>query len=294
MFRHILVGVDEHQGGRDAIVLAQWLRHPQGELTVAHICDREAYGHRRMTGAHHVAEAERAEGILQRALGDTGVRAQMRWRAAPSVGRGLHELCELIDADLLVVGSSRRSPLGRVMLGDATRGALNGAPSALAVAPFGYAKQTVVMRQVGVAYNGSAESEHAIAVARRIASEHEASLSAFEAVPPPAFTYVPDPQEYETALEDLVEQARARIAGLGGVEPHAAFGLPAEELALYSASLDVLVVGSRDYGPFGRLLHGSVSRQLLRHTRCPLLILTRAAREGEPEEPEPADAALAS
>lgn len=294
MFRQIVVGVDGEQGGRDAIALAQWLRHQEGALTVAHVRARDPYAHRRMIESDHAAEANRAEEILERVLSETGVRANVRWRSAPSIGQGLHELCELIDADLLVVGSSRRGPLGRVMLGDDTRGSLNGAPCALAVAPLGYARQTVAMREVGVAYNGSPESEHGIAVARRIASEHRARLSAFEAVPPPAFTYVPDPKEYERALEDLVEQARAQIAGLGGIEPHAAFGLPAEELALYSASLDLLIVGSRDYGPVGRLLHGSVSRQLLSHTRCPLLILTRAARERKPAERRPAEAVLAS
>ena len=43
----------------------------------------------------------------------------------------------------------------------------------------------------------------------------------------------------------LVAGARDRIAAFGDVEPHAAYGHPAEELAVYSASLDLLVVGSR-------------------------------------------------
>ena len=48
---------------------------------------------------------------------------------------------------------------------------------------------------------------------------------------------------------------------------------------MYSASLDLLIVGSRDYGPIGRLVHGSTSQQLARMARCPLLVLTRSARE---------------
>jgi hypothetical protein len=43
----------------------------------------------------------------------------------------------------------------------------------------------------------------------------------------------------------------------------------------------LLVVGSRSYGPIGRLVHGSVSQQLARTARCPLLVLTRAARAGQ-------------
>jgi hypothetical protein len=82
-------------------------------------------------------------------------------------------------------------------------------------------------------------------------------------------------------MDSCVAEARTRIAGLGGVAPHAAFGQTAEELALYSASLDLLVVGSRGYGPLGRLVHGSTTQQLARMVRCPLLVLTRAARDAE-------------
>jgi nucleotide-binding universal stress UspA family protein len=81
-----------------------------------------------------------------------------------------------------------------------------------------------------------------------------------------------------TPVKQLVDDARARIAGHEGVEPHAAYGDPVEELTLYSASLDLLVVGSRSYGPIGRLVHGSTAQHLARTARSPLLVLTRSAR----------------
>ena len=52
-----------------------------------------------------------------------------------------------------------------------------------------------------------------------------------------------------------------------------------------SGSLDLLVVGSRGYGPIGRLVHGSTSRELTLRAQCPLLVLTRT-RRGEAEPPE--------
>jgi nucleotide-binding universal stress UspA family protein len=67
-----------------------------------------------------------------------------------------------------------------------------------------------------------------------------------------------------------------------------AYGDAAEELALYSASLDLLVVGSRGFGPIGRLIHGSTSTKLTHMARCPLLVLPRSARviaACEAEEP---------
>src|ERR1019366_8905934 len=133
----------------------------------------------------------------------------------------LHELCEVIGADLLVVGSSRRGLMGRVLMGDDARAALNGAPCAIAIAPTGYSGQPVAMREIGVGYDGSPESEHAVAIARRIAAECGAKLSAFEAVSFPTYTFVGGPARIGDTLEQLVDDARARIAALGGVEPHA-------------------------------------------------------------------------
>ena len=70
---------------------------------------------------------------------------------------------------------------------------------------------------------------------------------------------------------------RGSESPLGGVEPHAGHGEPAEELALYSRSVDLLVIGSRGYGPIGRVVHGSTAEKLARTARCPLLVLTRGA-----------------
>ncbi|HUA71417.1 MAG TPA: universal stress protein, partial [Solirubrobacteraceae bacterium] len=63
------------------------------------------------------------------------------------------------------------------------------------------------------------------------------------------------------------------------------------ELTLYSASLDLLVIGSRGYGPLGRLVYGGVAQRLARTARCPLLVLTRPANRvasGEDKLGEPA------
>ena len=284
MFKQIVVGVDETDGGRDAIALAKRLLARDGVLTLAYIFAGDPRVYRGASAAYEASSRERALELLEAAREESGVQANLRWRGSPSVGRGLHELCEVIGADLLVVGSSRRGLLGRVLIGDDTRAALNGAPCAMAIAPANYSRQPVAMREIGVAYNGSPESEHAIAVARELAAECGAKLSAFEAVSLPSYAFLGGPMPVDGAPESLVDDARERIAALGGVEPHAAYGLPVEELALYGASLDLLVVASRGYGPIGRLIHGSTSQELARSARCPLLVLTRAVRAVESSE----------
>ena len=169
-----------------------------------------------------------------------------------------------------------------MLLGDDTRDALNGAPCAVAVAPSGSAETPGVMRDIGVGYDGSCQSMYALEVGRALAAEHGAKLSAFTAVSVPTAAFGPGVLPLRDAIAALVSRARERIAALGGVEPHAAYGAADEELAAFSASLDLLVVGSRDCGPIGRLFHGSTSQQLARTARCPLLVLPRRAGAAEP------------
>ena len=283
MFKQIVVGVDGRAGGRDAIALARLLVAAGGELTLAHVVPADARASRGASAAYEAPEAERAQALLETVREETGVEAHLRRRGSSSVGRGLHELCELIGADLVVVGSSRRGLLGRVLIGDDTSAALNGAPCSIAIAPTNYSQQPGAMREIGVGYDGSPESEHALSVARMLADASGAKLSALEAVSLPSDAFL-GPGAVDNTPQRLLEDARGRIAAFGDVEPHAAYGQPSEELALYSASLDLLIVGSRGYGPIGRLIHGSTSQQLAHTARCPLLVLTRAAHAIEIDE----------
>ena len=282
MFKRIVVGVDGRAGGRDAIALARLLVAAGGELTLAHVVPGDAHASRGAGAAYEAPEAERAEVLLERVREETGVEAHLRWRASSSVGRGLHELCELIGADLVAVGSSRRGLLGRVLIGDDTSAA-NGAPCSIAIAPNNYSQQPSAIRQIGVGYDGSPESEHALSVARMLAGVSGAKLSALEAVSLPSDAFL-GPGAVDNTPQRLLEDARGRIAALGDVEPRAAYGQPAEELALYSVSLDLLIVGSRGYRPIGRLIHGSTSQQLAHSARCPLLVLTRTAGPSATDE----------
>lgn len=286
MFKNVLAGVDEGEGARDAIALAEVLLAPGGDLTLAHVLPEDPLGSRIWSDPTIGPRRDHARELLERAAAHSGVEPHIRWRGATSVGRGLHEIAELIDADLLVVGSSHRGLLGRVRLADNTHAALNGAPCAIAVAPTGYhAESLPLMREIGVGYDGSPESEQALTLARALALETEAKLSAFHAIAVPTYLLHGLTAADGTQITGLVDEAREQIAALGDVEPHAAYGDPAEELTLYSASLDLLVLGSRGYGPVGRLVHGSTAQHLARTARCPLLVLPRGldstARKGD-------------
>jgi len=114
MFRNVLVGVDEDEGGRDAIALAVRLITEGGELTVAHVFHEGGPVPRERTYSDVLDKREAARQMLERTSAEAGVTAHIRWRGAPSVGRGLHELAEIVEADLLVVGSSERPSASRL------------------------------------------------------------------------------------------------------------------------------------------------------------------------------------
>lgn len=82
--------------------------------------------------------------------------------------------------------------------------------------------------------------------------------------------------------EELLETARKDAAVDAQLRWHVAstVGRGLHELS-EQVGADLLVVGSRSYGPIGRLMHGSTAQQLARTARCPLLVLTRAAREAD-------------
>jgi nucleotide-binding universal stress UspA family protein len=288
MFRKVVVGIDEETRGRDAIALARRLAAPNAVITFAHV-------HPAMTAAAMTAAAatagrelgaqgeapEATHDLLVAAIRESGVDAWMRWIGSPSVGIGLKVIAAELDADLLVVGSTARSRLTRTILGNPTTDSVAEADCAVAVAPLDYADEPHVLRRVGVAYDESAPSEAALELARQLAEDLGAELSAFEVVPAPRGVLEPRRHQVEKAVVAL-SQARDRISEHDGVEAHVACGNPVQQLAGYSRTVDLLVAGSRGAGPVALLLHPSTTAALTDVARCPLLIVTKGAREREP------------
>jgi nucleotide-binding universal stress UspA family protein len=286
MFSKVVIGVDGREGGRDAIALAKQLG-PDADMILAH-----AYGAGLMPGRGAAmllgAEREDAERLLKHERKAAGLAADLVPIAEHAVGRALHELADTVGADLLVVGSSRRALLGRIMIGDDTRASLNGAPCAVAIAPRGYAQAAHPLLTLGVGYDGSPESVGALAVARELAARNRAKIKALWVVSLPQVEEdAPIPADWPQAIDKLVEECSQRLTDLGGVEARAIYGGPREELARFGDEVDLLIVGSRGYGPTGRLLHGTVSGYLLGHAHCPLLVLPRGARRHD--EPRPTE-----
>jgi nucleotide-binding universal stress UspA family protein len=277
MFEKVLVGVDSPVAGRDAVALANVLVGHDGAMTLMHVLLGLPVPPYSTSPELADRDRERAERMLELLRGDASVEAASEVVQGPSPGQVLHVQAEARGCDLIVVGSSHRGLLGRVMLGDDTRAALNGAPCAVAIAPAGFADRSGELATIGVAYDGSAESEAALNAAVELASARHAKVRALRIVPPPSRWYTGLVPPVLLDLDGVVERADAEMRKLEGVEGRAELGLPGEDLASFSREVGLLVAGSRAYGPLRRLVQGSTSNYLQRHARSALLVLPRGA-----------------
>ncbi|MGH2833880.1 MAG: universal stress protein [Solirubrobacteraceae bacterium] len=275
MLMNVLVGVDGRSGGHDAVALARRLVESPRQLTLVHV-------HEETTGIvvhdFDAAARDEAQWLLEGERESAGPEAKSVSIAAPSVGAGLHRVAEQNAADLLVVGTCRHGFVGRVLLGDDTRACLDGAPCPVAIAPLGYAQASVPIALIGVGYDASPESDAALALARTLAADGNAKIRALSVISALPFAYAGlAPVDLSTQIDTLMDEARTRLSELDGVEGRVAYGLPVEELATFGEEVDLLLVGSRHYGPARHLMLGSTAKHLTRTARCPLLVLPRAA-----------------
>ncbi|HEV7844822.1 MAG TPA: universal stress protein, partial [Thermoleophilaceae bacterium] len=207
-----------------------------------------------------------------------------------SAARALHELAEEEDAGLLVVGSSRKSAVGRVLAGWTGTRLLHGAPCPVAVVPIDWSGEKPPAT-IGVAYTDSPTGRDALRGGFALAHRIGALLRVVTAVPhtegmhletdPPIAPVVDRRDVVDVEGEHRLEaeaHLRAVVAELEGdvpVEAEALVGDPAKVLVDFSKGVDLLVVGSRGYGPARAVLLGSVSRRVMGEAYCPVLVLPR-------------------
>jgi nucleotide-binding universal stress UspA family protein len=287
MFRKIVVGVDAREGDQDAISLARALA-PEDAIVLAN-----AY-------PYDDVRSRFANPGYQRALRDDvldavrGVREQAGLPDAPieligdtSPERGLERLAESLGADLVVVASAHRGPVGRALLGDVSRGIMHRSPCPVAVAPRGWTRN--VIRRIGVAFDGSPESRAALGWAARLAGSLDAGLRVRHAVLGPL---VPARAAYALDLHEIQEEmlagARAEIdEALAALDPpadakgDAVIGTCHEVLEGLAEEVDVLVTGSRGWGTLRSVVLGSTSDWLIHHAACPVVVVPRGVAEPE-------------
>jgi len=232
---------------------------------------------------------ERELAVAQAKTACSGVdRVEVRTVASPSAVRALHGEAEREQAQVIVVGSTHRGTMGRVLLGTVALEVLDAAPCAVAVAPAGLGSvEPIHFSTIGVGFDDTPEAHDALNVARLLAGRAGAELRLIWAAHlaaralPRAFTSYLQPnyfQEVRAEVEDRLEQATAPIREEIRVAAKIVSGQTAKALVKQSERLDLLVLGSRGYGPIARVLLGSISRHVMSDARCPVLVVPRGKR----------------
>jgi nucleotide-binding universal stress UspA family protein len=288
MFQKTIVGVDDREGGRDALALAGRLNaFTDGELIAVRAYPHEARPSRASVGGFEEDMRNDAKEELERIVTESAVEARRMIVGDTSPARALHQLAEEEHADMIVVGSTHRGQVGRVLVGGVTAGVLHHAPCPVAVAPLGYAARAVQPSVIGVGYDASDESRQALRLAGDLAKASGAQVRILSAVATPIYAtttgaYEPDwlegARQESRAGVDEAQQVLERIgvASSGDV----VVGLAFEELSELSREVDLMVVGSRGWGPMKRLLLGSTSEKLVREAACPVIAVPRPEDEG--------------
>jgi nucleotide-binding universal stress UspA family protein len=140
-------------------------------------------------------------------------------------------------------------------------------------------ERRIPFRTIAVAYDDTPESKAALRRAEEIALASRATIVVFTVGAPPAVVAGPNgytpaiTPEAGTVVTRTVKGVDERLAATG----RALSGVPGPAIvkACEEADADLLVAGSRHYGPVRRVLLGSVSTQLAHKAPCPVLVVPR-------------------
>ncbi len=276
----VLVGIDGTASGLEAVALGSALAVLAGSPLVV----GAVYGYE--------GECWPPERSAQEWLEQAGehLGTLFPWRTAAvmstSPAHGLSLLASREHPWIVVLGSSRHGMVGRVLVGSTARRLANGAECTVAVAPHGWRLRSPdASLRFGAGVTSSPESVEALALAAHLSANAHASLRVLSAVhlPSPAHpmfaatgtSYGDWCRAQRRAAERTARDAVAAVAADVPAEIVVSDGDPVGQLTNASRHLDLLVVGSRRYGPLRRALLGGVSAALIERAHCPVLIVPR-------------------
>lgn len=282
--KHIVISVDTYERTVDALALGRLL----AEATTAPVALVSVVPHSPLgpEDPEVVAMLEESAVALSRMAADAGLAdARTEVVAGDSVARELQEVSERPDSGILVTGSTRRGPVGRLLIGGVGERLLSGSACPVAIAPHGYAeKPPQRIASIGVGLDGSTEAQHALEAGIALAGAAGATLRVITAFHRLAFGGVavdPGVSVNEMLRSEVVAVHEAALSAARRVVPaegRFVDGGEVDVLLAEGADLDLLVIGSRGYGPPRAVLMGTTSYGLAHGAQCPLLVTPRGTR----------------
>ena len=288
MFDPVLVGValDDRDSGPIALGVALAER-AGGRLALVHAYPYEP-GYMPSPEYEATLREEASAGLEQLAATlPRHIEVTLHAYASGSPAHALQTAAEAQRPFAIVVGSTHRGPVGHVLPGGVAERLLHGAPCPVAIAPHGYAADAAKLTEIGVAFDNRVEARNALDAAIDLARATGGRVSIYTVTEPietaPA-AMVPGwttPPGYSVSRKERAEQilqaGRERVPSdlFGGAT--LVTGHASAALAEVSVDLDLLVCGSRGYGPLRAVLLGGVSSALAHTAACPLLVIPRGA-----------------
>jgi nucleotide-binding universal stress UspA family protein len=296
---HVLVPVDFSEGARAALELAAGLaRSLNGRLTVLHVAEVAPRG--LAGGAADFPEIEKqlraaAAARMAEFTGPfkAGVNLQTEVRcgfpfASEKPAAQIVTAAAELKADLLVIGTHGRTGLDRVLLGSTAEYVVRHAPCAVLTVRGGRPGKPGARRMPGrlrllAPVDFSECSLAAVRYAAGVAHQVGAQLALLHIVEPAQGGWLIEKKPAQRAAAGLQQQAARQLAELARSGPLADLtvqrlvrvGKPAEVITHLAGLLnaDAIVISTHGHTGFRRALLGSVTEKIVRHARCPVLVV---------------------
>lgn len=284
---HLVIGYEGGPTGRDALRFGErWALSCDDKLIVVTVHPGAAAPGMQRVDAEWVAyEREEADRLLQeaRSLVPESLTAEFRRIDASSAAHGLHDIAEE-GGTLLVLGARRARGLRRTYPGSTAERLLHGAAIPVAIVPSGYAdREGERLQRVTVAFIDTPDGKAAVDTAVRITKHLNAELAIVSVVPDTRVTPpMGEPIRFAGGQADTFREALdSAVASVGehvSVTGRLLEGPIVDALVELGADdTDLLIIGSRGYGPVASVLLGGVSSRVVRHARVPVAVVPRLA-----------------
>lgn len=277
----IVVGVEDTEEAKDALRFARMLADAEeAELHVVSVHTETVFyeGQEEIDTIREMYSARMSE-FAREEVGEPFSFHRIYGTSAP---RGLTEIAEKVGAGIIVIGSSHRGPIGRVLMGDAGARLAAGAPCSVAVTPRGWAGSAPErISLIGVGFDDTPEANAALGYGGELANRLEASVLILGVIPAsvrPGRGGFSDLAYWNLLRDDMDKEVAGAVERVGVEDATGKIlaGYAPDELARASADLDLLVLGSRSYGPIRRVLLGGTSVRVMRSSACPVIVVPRA------------------
>lgn len=292
MFKRTVVGCKDSPEGSDAVALGAAIAsatdaglslvcvYPTSLFPVPGSSDRATF-------------LAQAEATLRRERESQAPQALLDAVPDPFVARALRHYAARWHAGLVVVGSDASAPAGQAAIGRRSRQLLYDAPFTLALARRGLHDQDVGLRRIGVGYDGGPEAQAALAFAAALGHATGSTLAVHSVVEdmvpllsPGEWMALKDWDHnhmWEGRRQSAQAEAEEAVSLLDvATEVTSAIGDPGLQMRELSKRVDLVIVGSRRWGPVARLVSGSVGETLVSAAHCSIMIVPRPPVAGGP------------